>query len=118
MQKEGFGREEGEKIISTARTYLGRDYTRSFNCLDFVREVYRAHGLTVPPPFLNLRPEDLSDPSPGYVLYLRHKTFSGDGWTHVAIIASSESCIHCSYYFGRKVVITSIADMLSMYNVV
>ena len=39
-------------------------------------------------------------------------------WTHVAIILTKETCIHCSLFFGNKVVISSFKDMYAKYDVV
>ncbi len=110
---------DGGSVVATALQYLGRAYTKSFTCIDFLREVYLAHGWSVPPPTLNVCIDQLFDNPPvGYALYLRLKT-SGhtEGWTHVAIIVSAEECIHCSYFFGKRVVLTPTADLLALYDV-
>lgn len=110
---------DGHAVVSTALQYLGRAYTSTFTCIDFVREVYLAHGWTIPPPTLNIRADQLLDNPPiGFVLYLRLKT-SGhtEGWTHIAIVISADTCIHCSYFFGKRVVLTPTAKLLALYDV-
>lgn len=109
---------DGNKIITTARRYLGSPYQDDFTCLDFVRTVYAKHGFTVPPIELNLQAKDLENPPIGFVLYLRRRGYSGDRrWTHVTIVVSATECIHCSHYFGDKVVITPLKDVLSFYDI-
>ena len=108
----------GNGIIASARRYLGRPYQEDFTCLDFVRAVYAEHGLSVPPASLNLDAADLADPPIGFVLYLRRKAYIGTRtWTHMVLIASATECIHCSRFFGGKVVLTPLRHIRAIYEV-
>lgn len=105
-------------IEEIAITYLNAPYTKSFSCVTFVREVYRRAGLTVPPSSLNITLEQLKDPPIGYVIFLRHRSV-GEGEmrvTHVGIIISGKRVIHCSFFFGKKVVITNVDALLEVYD--
>lgn len=107
------------EIERIALKYLGRAYESRFRCLDFVRAVYAEMGMTIPPVRLNVKPVDLTNPPVGHVLFLRHKQAARkEGYTHVAIIISGHRCIHNSYYFGKKVVITPLDELLACYEVV
>jgi cell wall-associated NlpC family hydrolase len=107
----------GRTIEKIALTYRDVPYTNTFNCLDFVRAVYARAGLTAPPSKLNIVHEQLADPPVGYVIFLRHKQASAERKaTHVGIIISSRRVIHCSFYFGKKVVITDIDELLKTYD--
>ena len=106
-------------IEQVALKYLGRKYEKGFRCMDFVRLVYKEVGMTLPPVALNVKPADISDPPVGHVLFLRHiYAPSKIGYTHVGIIISGRRCIHNSYYFGGKVVVTPLDELLQWYKVV
>lgn len=109
----------GEAILATARRYLGTRYNEtSFKCVDFIRAVYREHGFTVPPFERNLREDDLTNPPPGHVLYLKHKeTTIPCRWNHAVLVMSADECIHCAYFLGERVVITPMRELLAHYNV-
>lgn len=109
--------EKAEQIVAVARTFLDRPYTKDFRCMDFVREVYRRVGLTLPPIERNLTVDDLKNPPVGFVLYLLHKENTFDRkYSHVAIILPGRTCIHMSYYFGGRVVITDLDTFLEIYH--
>lgn len=106
------------EIERIALTYLGRKYEPGFRCLDFVRCVYAEAGLTVFPVTRNVRPEELANPPVGHVLFLKHRQASKERrCTHAVIIISGGRCIHNSYYFGKKVVVTPLDQILSLYEV-
>ncbi len=64
---------------------------------------------------LNLKPEHIGDEKRGYLLYFRRKE-SARRVTHAGILYSESRCIHCSYYFGRKVVITDLSEIFNSYD--
>jgi len=105
------------QIEAEAMQFLGTPYARDFNCMTFVRAVYRAVGLTLPPMALNVTTADLVNPPIGYVLYVQHKQAPRRGYSHVVIILPRRRCIHCSYYFGRKVVITDLDELMALYDI-
>jgi hypothetical protein len=39
-------------------------------------------------------------------------------WTHVAIILTKGTCIHCSLFFGRRVTISSFNEIFKKYDLV
>lgn len=120
MEKSDYpiSKELAKKIEKESLMYLGEPYTTEFKCMTFVRIIYGKLGLALPPLSHNVRPEELSNPPVGYVLYLRRRASkSGKAITHVAIIISERRVIHCSYYFGKKVVITPIDEILNMYEI-
>ena len=100
---------------------LGRPYSEAYKCLTFVRDVYGAVGLTLPPIVMNVRREQLENPPVGFVLYLRRKSkrsATSTRFTHAGIIIPERSLIHCSYYFGKKVVISDLDEVLEIYDLV
>jgi hypothetical protein len=107
------------RIEREARRYLGKKYDRtSFNCLTFVRAVYAKVGLKPPPLRLNVSAAQLLDPPTGFVLYLKRRgSASRKPITHAVIILDKRTCIHCSYYFGGKVVISTLDEILKEYDV-
>lgn len=119
--------EERAVVVSTALSYLGRPYNRKFQCIDFAREVYRTVGIEIPklsgdrpvPQDINIRHDDLVNPPIGHMLFLRRKgTRSTRLWTHAVIILPGSNCIHCSHFFGGKVVISSMGEILAFYDYV
>lgn len=110
-------------IIAAATSYLDHPYGPGFKCLDFVRKVYAAAGIHIPPigpdsplPGFNIDESDLADPPAGRIIFLKHKIFGrGRGWTHVGIIFPEGRCIHHSFFSG-KVVITSLHEIFQKYD--
>ncbi len=106
------------KLVETAMTYLGRPYSGDFKCLDFLREVYRTVGLTLPPLAKNLTFDQLHDPPVGFVLYLLHKENTFDrNYSNAVLILPDRNCIHASYYFGNAVVITELDLLFEIYDI-
>lgn len=112
--------ELGHMIVETALRYLGRPYDReNFKCFHFVREVYTLLGLKPPPLSENLTVEQMLDPPIGHLLYLKHKEDTKQRrWSHVAIVISKEEVIHNSLWFGEKVVISKLSEILELYTIV
>jgi cell wall-associated NlpC family hydrolase len=116
------------RIITCARTYLGKpfDYER-FNCVHFVRSVYRDAGIEIPllprdgflPDEFNLTRDEFADMPLGHTAFFKRKaTTSARSWSHMAIIVSSTELIHCTRHVGRGVVITPVAEFIEIYNLV
>lgn len=112
------------KIIETALTFLGQPYSPSFNCIDFVREVYARVGIQIPkispqitPRRCNILREDLKDPPFGHIIFLRDlQDDRPRSWTHVGILLPEKKCIHCSLFFGQKVVISALDELFKRYH--
>lgn len=113
-------RKTSDDITKKARELLDTPYNSlSFNCLHFVRAVYTEVNLSLPPLKMNPGLDDLRSGlvPPGHVLYLRHKRDDTKRrFTHAAIVMEDKKIIHCSYYFGEKVVISDIDEILSLYD--
>ncbi len=115
-----------ERIIIESHNYLGFEFNyEKFNCVHFAREVYRCVGITLPlldrkgfpPKDFHLSPEEFGNMPTGHCAFFKRKACSsGRIWTHVAIIVSSTELIHCSRYFGCKVVITPRDMFLEIYD--
>ncbi len=115
-------------IVTTACTYLNHpfDYEK-FNCVHFVISVYENVGISVPRLSRNGYPltdfhlfsDEFAVMPIGHSVFFKRKTkVSTRIWSHVAIVVSPYELIHCSRYFGGKVVITPKEDFLGVYDLV
>jgi cell wall-associated NlpC family hydrolase len=118
-------REQVEIIISEAISNLGKPYSKDFDCVRFVRLVYEKAGIKIPllkshlpPNEWNISREQICDPPVGRLIFLKdpYDPRKNRSWTHVVIILTKQSCIHCSLFFGRRVVISTIGEILERYN--
>jgi cell wall-associated NlpC family hydrolase len=117
---------KGHAIVHIALWYVDTPYSTEFTCIDFVREVYQFAGIELPelgpmepPPGWNLRWIDLDNPPIGHTLFLKHKRETRKrAWSHVVIIMPDRHCIHCSLLCGGKVMISSLDDLLTEYNLI
>jgi cell wall-associated NlpC family hydrolase len=116
-----------EIIVQTAKKYLDIPYSKTFDCIAFVREVYRAVGIEIPPltahtipAALMLSNEDLKKHCVGHLLFLKDRADprTERTWTHVVIILENNHCIHNSIFYGRKVVITALEEIRKRYEYV
>lgn len=112
------------QVVKTALTYLGTPYEKNFTCADFVRAVYREIEIEIPilstapvPQWMNITRDELEGLPVGHLMFLRHKKNQGPrSWTHVVITLPERKCIHCSYFFGGKVVISSLVEIFEVYD--
>lgn len=113
------------QIVTSAKRFIDRAYDgRNFNCVHFVREVYAEVGIVLPminphgypPNNFHLSEIEFAMMPMGHCVFFK-KIISRLPriWTHVAIVASSDSLIHCSWRAG-KVVITSQTEFLDVYK--
>jgi GTPase len=117
-----------EEVVKTAVSYLNHPYdSRKFDCVNFVRAVYRKIGIEIPPlkscappACLNISIKQVNDPPIGRMMFLKDRNDPRKErvWTHIVIILTKETYIHCSLFFGRKVTISSFNDMYSKYDVI
>ncbi len=116
-----------EIIIKVALLYLEKPYTENFGCVDFIRLVYREANIEIPlihgHSIINdfrIQKEDIDNLPIGYLIFLKRKdTLRKERrWTHVAIVLSKDTCIHCSKHFGGKVVISQISKVFEKYDFV
>lgn len=114
------------RIITVAQGYLNRSFDyHNFNCIHFVREVYGLVGITLPlinreglpPAKFHLSEIEFRKMLLGHSVFFRRKSsMSPRLWTHVAIIFSESELIHCSLFFGKKVVVTSVDEFFKIYS--
>lgn len=113
------------KILDAAWSLLGRPYADDFQCVDFVRAVYASADITIPrltsgspPEDFNIRKADLRNPPAGYIMFLKDRCDPRKErlWTHLVIILPLRTCIHCSLFYGEKVVITPLAEIFERYD--
>ena len=118
---------EVEKVIVIAKSYIGRKREPGFKCVEFVCQVYEEAGITVPrliptefpPQDFCLTKDELTDPPAGRPLFLYNKNdWRPRKWTHLVITLPNHEVVHCSYFFGKKVVITSLEKILEKYDFV
>lgn len=116
-----------EAIVAFSLDYLGRQWSEDFNCIAFVREIYKMvdieippiHSHILPPRDFNITEENLNSWRAGYILFLKRQKYTGERiWTHVGITLPEEKLIHCSEYFGRQVSITPKKEIFSFYHYV
>ena len=119
--------EQVEIIISESISHIGRPYSNDFDCVKFIRIVYEKAGIEIPllkshlpPKELNISKEQITNPPVGHLMFLKdpcdprkHRS-----WTHIVIILTKQSCVHCSLFFGRKVVISTFREIFERYNFV
>ncbi len=110
---------ESRRVVKIALSYLGTHRSQTFKCVDFVRKVYKEIGVVIPrllssspPKEFNITREDLAKPPVGHLIFLKDRNDSRNReWTHVAIILPDNYCIHCSFFYGEKVIIFSLKDL-------
>lgn len=113
---------EIKKIISTALSYLGHKYENGFDCIGFVRSVYRHIGIDIPlilgtsspPEEFNIMEDQLCNPPIGHIIFLkdRYDPRKERVWTHVVIVLSDNRCIHSSIFYGERVSISDLREIM------
>jgi len=119
-------KEQVATILRVASLYVDYPYKKNFQCVDFVRRVYGCTGIKVPilkadtppPREFNITKEQLKEPPPGHILFLKDRSDPRKNrkWTHVVIIMPGHRCIHCSLFLGRQVAISSLYEMFKRYD--
>jgi hypothetical protein len=115
-----------EIVVEKALKEVGRELP-SKHCLILAREVFMKVGKEIPPLYgfdrppanLNLRVEELRNPPPARLVFLRNKTTpSGRVWTHVVITIDEKRVVHRSRFFGSQVVISTFEEIFQFYDFV
>jgi hypothetical protein len=111
-----------ELIIQVALSYLEHPFSGKFDCIAFARCVYGAAGVEIPllksilpPANLNITREELeTGPLSGSLIFLkdRNDPRKHRAWTHVVIALRDGMCVHCSLFYGRKVVISNLEQIM------
>ncbi len=118
-------KDQTKRVVEVALSYLDHPYIpRKFECVDFVRAVYANIGIIMPkfasyspPVAFNVEIQVVSDLPIGHPIFLRDKHDPRKrAWTHIGIIFSKNECIHCSLFWGRKVVISSFEEIFERYE--
>jgi cell wall-associated NlpC family hydrolase len=113
------------KILSAAANCIGQKISsEGFQCLNFARNIYRLANVEIPvlstqppPDHLNIRPEELLNPPPGHLIFLKSRSYEGGrAWTHVAILGAAHDCYHWSRSNGGRVVRSALADLFQEYE--
>ncbi len=110
------------KIVDEALSHLDRIQGDDFKCVDFVREVYAACGITIPkisptlapPRKFNTTIDKLKNPPIGIIVFLKDRfdLRINRTWTHLIISIGNGECVHCSKFYGGKVTISNIQEIL------
>lgn len=109
-------KKQKREIIKTAISYIGKPYSKEFDCIQFVRVVYEFVGIHIPkipklgspPSEFNICKKQLNDIPVGHIVFLRdrHDPRKERSWTHVVIALNNRFCIHNSVFYGSKVVVS------------
>ena len=96
--------------------------SNDFNCIGFVRFVYRKVGIEIPPILIRTAPprefnitrDQQHNPPLGHIVFLRNRFSLKEyrKWTHVVISLGDDNCIHCSCFYGMIVIISSLNQIL------
>lgn len=107
--------ENALQIVEFAKSLLGTRYSyQNFNCSHFVQLVYGKFDIPMMQEVCFETITDFNDPSAiGKLILLVHSKYRSK---HTAIYIGNHQVIHNSFYFGRKVVITSLEDLLKVYE--
>ena len=115
-------RKQKRKITNIARMFLGRPYGEEFDCIEFIRAVYRSADVHIPkisplaaPPYeFNIRKEELKNAPEGNIIFLkdRYDPRKERKWTHAVIALRHGQCIHNSIFYGSKVTISDIETIM------
>lgn len=118
--------ETANQIVSISQNYIGRAFDlSSFNCVHFVREVYAQVGIILPlldpyifpPREFHLSEGEFSSMPIGHSVFFKRKlSRSTRPWSHVAIIVSTDTVIHCTRNIGTGVVYTLKSIFLETYD--
>lgn len=113
---------EVRKIVSIAISYLGHKYGNGLDCIGFVRSVYKCIGIDIPPisgtsfppKEFNITRDQLYGPPVGHTIFLkdRYDPRKERTWTHVVIALSGHQCIHASIFYGGKVSISDLREIM------
>ena len=115
-------------IVNISISYLDTPFDlERFNCVHFVRKVYKTVGVTLPllcghdfpPKEFHLTEQEFNLMPVGHSVFFRRKLSpSNRVWTHVAIIISDSQLIHCTRHCGMGVVCTEKKEFLEIYSLV
>lgn len=119
-------KDQSSCIVEIAYSYLGYPFDwKTFNCMHFVRKVYREVGIElpliykkIPLPFeFQLSESEFCLMPIGHIVFFKRRGSEADRlWTHVAIIANLTELIHCTRHLGNGVVVTSRDRFLNVYD--
>ncbi len=102
------------QLVEFAKSFVGKDYSYlDFNCAHFIRMVYGKFNIPI---LVNATIEPIvnfNDSSEvGKMVLLKHRKYQS---RHMAIYIGENQVIHNSFYFGKKVVVSNLGDVLKVY---
>lgn len=115
---------QSRRVVEVALACVGRNHEPGFGCVDFVRHVYLQIGIKIPllspetpPREYNITRSMLNNPPNGAIVFLKDPTdLRLREWTHVAIALPEKKIIHNSIFFGRRVTVLTLAEVLTVYE--
>jgi hypothetical protein len=107
---------ERVRIVFISLLFLGTRRSPTFKCFDFVKYVFRAARIREHDSFVNIDPGHRNHPPAGTVIFLLEKGVRRKKWSHVGIALPFGYMIHMSYYWGKKVTITSLREIWNRYE--
>ncbi|MCF7865743.1 MAG: hypothetical protein K9M11_04545 [Candidatus Pacebacteria bacterium] len=115
-----------DSIVGISEKYIDRKFDwSSFNCVHFVIEVYAQLNILLPvierysfPPreFHLSEKEFLTMPIGHSVFFKRKAKNSPRLWSHVGIVYSDDTIIHCTRHLGNGVVVTPRSILMETYT--
>lgn len=121
-----FSQNQSESIVTISYNYLGKPFDwDTFNCVHFVRRVYHEVGICfpllsredLPPSNFHLSADEFALMPIGHsVFFKRRASKLARFWTHVAIIVSPDTLIHCTRHLGLGVIVSSKSEFMEIYD--
>jgi len=113
--------QNSHQLVEFAKTFLGTPFSwEGFTCWDFVKKVYARFEIPMHVGSSIEPIADFDDPrAVGRLVLLRRREYRGSRrYTHVAIYIGSRQVIHSTLYLGGMVVISTMEEVLAVYQIV
>jgi hypothetical protein len=114
------------RVFMAALHYKGREFDwDTFNCVHFVRQVYKDVGIELPllrrellpPKEFHLNEKQFRDMPVGHSVFFKRRAKETERtWSHLAIILAPCKLIHCTRHMGNGVIISDTSDFLKIYE--
>ena len=110
------------EILNAAHAFLGSPYGSEFDCIGFIRAVYKSADIDIPKIFpleapsyeFNISKEELGGAPEGSIIFLkdRYDPRHERKWTHAVIALCGGQCIHNSVFYGLRVTVSDMKTIL------